>query len=360
MMNKDQITGSPATYETRLTAALVSFHQSLFDQKIMQLKPEFAETTACPVCNSSDAREVFEKDFFHYQRCNRCDMLYMNPRLNAEATVSFYNSDVNRIYNEKKFDEVSSATEIDDSFNIENLKILQNFISRNKLQASKLLEIGCAKGVFLKHAQQAGFQVEGLELNKENAALANSVLGANVVQIIDLFEMKYPSGSFDVVYMRDVIEHIHNPDPFLAEISRILKPGGIIYLETHNIDGLIYKIVGPRHTVIFGFEHPVHWSPKTLGLALSRHGMKLEFIGFKSIDFTLRNIVKYFLRPTFTTVFPPKIGPLKRFLLRVLNFVLSRPGIRQLDQSLIPQIANFLQAGSTMKVLAVKRVEQSK
>jgi SAM-dependent methyltransferase len=225
-------------------------------------------------------------------------------------------------------------------------------MSKNNITGKKLLEIGCAKGVFLNGARIAGFDVHGLELNKENCDYANKLLNG-LVHPIDLFEMKYPSNSFDIVYMRDVIEHIHNPGPFLGEISRILRPGGIIYLETHNIDGLIYRAVGSRHTVIFGFEHPVHWSTKTITFALKKHKLEVKFIGFKSLDFLLRELIKYFLQPTFTTVFPWGVGRIQRFLLKACGFVLSRSPLKQIDKFIFPRIANFLKSGSTMKVIAI-------
>jgi 2-polyprenyl-3-methyl-5-hydroxy-6-metoxy-1,4-benzoquinol methylase len=346
------VTDQSHSYEKRLELALQEFHATLFDQQSMKLKQECAEFTDCPVCYSSDSREVFVKDYFHYHRCNKCSMLYMNPRLNSKATVSFYNSNVNKIYNEKKFDAQTASTELDDSRNIENVKILTGFMSQNNITGKKLLEIGCAKGVFLKVAQDAGLNVHGLELNIENCDYANKLLGGNV-HPIDLFEMKYPENSFDIVYMRDVIEHIHNPDHFLAEIARILRPGGIIYLETHNIDGLIYRAVGSKHTVIFGFEHPIHWSSKTITLALKNHKLEVKFIGYKSIDFFIRSLVKYFLQPTFTTVFLWQASPIKRFFLRALSFILSRPGFKQFDSIFFPRVANALGAGSTMKVIAV-------
>jgi 2-polyprenyl-3-methyl-5-hydroxy-6-metoxy-1,4-benzoquinol methylase len=341
-------------YKTRLQQAMASFHASIFDKSTNQIKSQFIEYTDCPICQSKDAKFIFEKDFFHYHRCNNCSMVYMNPRLTMEATVSFYNSEVNRIYNEKKFDQKTNSTDVDDARNVENVNLLLDFQKKNQVAGKKILEIGCAKGVFLKAAKDAGFQVEGLELNKENCEIANKLIGGGV-HPIDLFDMKYPDGKFDVVYMRDVIEHIHNPDHFIKEISRVLSPDGLLYLETHNIDGLIHKIVGSLHTVIFGFEHPVHWSPATISYVVAKHGMKVKSVNFKSADFKLKNIIRYFMQPTWTTVFPWKVSKIHHFVLKVLYSIFSRPGFKQLDDKLFPTLANGWKSGSTMKVIAMKK-----
>lgn len=346
-------TGSGNNFEVRLNTALKSFHSSLFDRS-GQLKPEFSEFTDCPVCHSRDSAEIFIKDNFHYHRCLKCSMVYMNPRLNDEATKSFYNSDVNRVYNEGKFDAVSATTDLDDERNTENVRILKEFIAENKISANKLLEIGCAKGVFLKAAQNSGFEVHGLELNRENSEYASKLVGGNV-HAQDLFTMNYPTGSFDIVYTRDVIEHIHNPGPFLGEVGRILKPGGVLFFETHNIDGWVYKIVGSKHTVIFGFEHPVHWSPATLSLALNQHGIITREVKFNSTDFTIRSIARYFLRPSYTTVFPSRNNnKILQFVLKVIFAAFSRFPFRQIDEFFMPKLANAAGAGSTMKLLAMK------
>ncbi len=340
-------------YEKRLHNSLLSFHQQLFDEK-KNIRKEFSEKTNCPVCHTDKSHLLFEKDFFHYHRCDNCSMVYMNPRLNDEATKSFYNSEVNRVYNERKFDAVSTSTALDNSRNTENVRVLKEFLKRRNPIGLKLLEIGCAKGVFLKEAKKNGFEVHGLELNRENCEFANQLVGGNV-HGKDLLTMNYPSASFDVVYMRDVIEHIHNPSPFLAEISRILRPGGAIFLETHNIDGWVFRLLGARHTVIFGFEHPVHWSPSTLSLALEKHGMKTKQVNLNSADFTIRSFARYFLKPTYTTIFPAeRKNKIAHFLIKVIFFLFSRPPLRQLDESLLPRLANGAGAGSTMKLLAVK------
>ncbi len=340
-------------YQMRLHQAMVDFHKSIFDEKSKKIKSQFAEYTDCPVCHSKQSTLAISKDYFEYRRCSDCTLLYMNPRLNSEATMSFYNSDINKIYNEKKFDQKGITTDTDDTRNFENLEILKDFLANNKISGKVLLEVGCAKGIFLKAAKDDGFEVHGLELNRENCDYANQLLDG-AVSPIDLFEMKYSDHFFDIIYMRDVIEHIHNPDFFVKELSRILKPGGVMYMETHNVDSLIHRVVKGKHTTIFGFEHPVHWSPKTIGLLFQKNGIKVRLIKFRSIDFMIGTIVRYFLRPTFTTVFPWQIDGIKKFVLRSINFIVSKPVFRQLDAFVTPKIADFLKAGSTMKVLGVK------
>jgi 2-polyprenyl-3-methyl-5-hydroxy-6-metoxy-1,4-benzoquinol methylase len=274
----------------------------------------------------------------------------MNPRMNQAATHAFYNSDVNAIYNETKFDQVSSATQMDDQINLRNLEMIDRFRRGEK---GTLLEIGSAKGFFLAKARERGYTVYGLELNQKNYQYSRARLGDNIVNV-DLLDAHFDSNKFDVVYMRDVIEHIPTPKLFFQEVCRVTKPGGILFVDTHNINGWIYKIVRERHTVIFGFEHPVHWSPRTLRRLLLQNSFMVRKISQASLDFTMVQILYYFLSPSFTTIYPKPVSRISRFMIRRLLFPFRFKLLYWLDKNTLPNIANFFGRGSVMKVIAEK------
>lgn len=339
-------------WQQRWHKALEEQHRNIFDYDKRSLKEQFAQYVNCPSCGNDSQRSkfIFEKDMFKYYRCRRCGLVYMNPRLNNTATASFYNSNVNAIYNERKFD-------IPDDVNQDNDINAKNFYLLETVRASKnkgiLLEIGCAKGYFLKKAKEDGYHVWGLELNSKNCQYATNILGDTIINK-DLIEARLDSAMFDVVYMRDVIEHLPNPREIMVEINRILKKDGILFIDTHNIDGFIHKIVQKKHTVIFGFEHPVHWSPKSLVYLFHSTGMKLKNIYFESIDFTLSCILSYFVESTFTTIIPENISTKKKVLFKFLRKPFMIFPFNKLDNKFMPFISNMLKAGSTMKVFARK------
>ena len=341
---------SQSSYEELWNNEMQKFHRTLFDEKNHQLKSEFREDVDCPLCHGSRRGSSFQKDDFHYHRCADCELVYMSPRLNEAATLGFYNSELNRIYNINKFD-AHDGNSADDLINYENLAVLRQFIGAER--SRRLLEIGCAKGNFLAQAEKQGFAVDGVELNRKNAEIAQRKIQGKI-HTQDLFQLALPAASYDVVYGRDLIEHIHNSDEFMREVARLLRPGGFILFETHNIDSLVNRIVKEKHTVIFGFEHPVHWSPKTLTRALARHGVITKSVHFQSRDASLKCLLKYQRASTFTTVNSWRTTGVKLFLIKGALKLLSLPVIRQLDDALLPALANFLGMGSTMKLVAQK------
>lgn len=339
-----------SNWQTRWNLALREQHDLLFDNETQSIKNIYAEYVPCPICDSDQTKPLFEKDGFQYVKCSNCSMVFMNPRLNPAATYAFYNSNVNAIYNETKFDSVSAATELDDKINLENLDIIYQY---TKGKFGKILEIGCAKGYFLKKAKERGFQVYGVELNEKNYEICRKSLG-DMIYNIDLFNIHFEKEMFDVIYMRDVIEHIPNPKIFLKELSRIAKPGSILFIETHNIEGLINRTVREKHTVIFGFEHPNHWSPRTLGTALKHSDFDVKHVYHKSLDFTIGDIIGYFIEPTFTSIYPWTISPRRKKFLNLIRLPFIIHPFCLLDRSITPVIANWVRRGSVMKIIAQK------
>lgn len=339
------------SYEERLRNALAEQHAQVFDPERKTLKPDRAEYIDCPVCDSPDKSTFLTKDWFTFAKCNQCSMVYLNPRLTLQATYDFYNSTWNAIYNEQKFDTVSEHTQLDDEINRGNLQLI---LDARGGKRGELLEIGFANGFFLHAAKAAGFNVHGLELNEPNYKKVRAELGPTI-QNVDIFSAKLPASSFDVIYMRDVFEHVPEPKAMLRELNRIARPGCILYIEVPNIEGLIYELVRERHVCIFGFEHLNYWSPATLRRVLETTGFAVRDTRFASLDFTVGDLVRAFIVPTHTTLYPQKLARVPELMLKVLNLAVSTTPLRQLDRSFTPRVADRLRRGSVVKVLAEKQ-----
>jgi SAM-dependent methyltransferase len=337
-------------WDQRWHRTLEGQHRRLFDYGKKGIREEYAAHVACPVCGADDAALFVEKDWFRFVRCRRCEMVYLNPRFTDEATYQFYNSDANAIYNESKFEDASGSRAFDYAANEEDLDFLDR---RRGGKRGRVLEIGSAKGNFLERAKARGYEVYGLELNKKNWEDSRSRLGDTMLNV-DLLQAGFPPAYFDVIYLRDLIQHIPDPKKLLAECFRVAVPGATIFIGTHNVDGLIERAVKGRYTTFFGFMEPNHFSPKTLGRLLTEVGFSGVKVQFKSVDFTLSEIVRHFQGPTFTTIRREYPGTAAKILLRAVQAALVRWPLRPLDRKLTPLIANALRRGSWMNVTATK------
>ncbi len=140
-------------------------------------------------------------------------------------------------------------------------------LTRPEVQA-KLLDIGCGNGQFLFDMRSLGWDVQGQEVDPEAAALGASV-GVPIF-LGTLEEAGFAEGSFDVITLSHLIEHVHDPIGLLERCYSLLKPGGLVWVATPNLQadghhtfGLYWRgLEPPRHLVMF--------TPGGLEQALSR------------------------------------------------------------------------------------------
>jgi SAM-dependent methyltransferase len=100
----------------------------------------------------------------------------------------------------------------------------------------RILEIGCGEGGNLIPFIEKGCEVAGVDISKSqienakkfiNEKFPNSQVTLLSINIYDLSPENI--GNFDLILMRDVIEHIHNQDKFLQHLKNFLKPNGIVF-----------------------------------------------------------------------------------------------------------------------------------
>jgi SAM-dependent methyltransferase len=95
----------------------------------------------------------------------------------------------------------------------------------SEYKSKKLLDLGCGRGEFLNGFAKVGFEAIGLDSSKLSDHPFPEPI---VIHDIEGQRLPFDDNSFDVVFHKSVIEHIHNTDVFLAENLRILKPGGLM------------------------------------------------------------------------------------------------------------------------------------
>ncbi len=233
----------------------------------------------CPLCDSSDYVTVAEMrdrllgidGRFQMVRCEQCGLHYLNPQPTMAELVRYYPEDY------APFTTPSP----------EHLPILQRLSVRYGLakrrQAvtrykprGRLLEIGCANGMFLDAMRQTGdWQVQGVEVSDAPVRVAREQLGLKIFHGL-LPDGQFPDDAFDAVVMWDVLEHVHGPKETLLEIHRVLKPDGILVLRVPQLDSWDRSLFGPYWV---GWDAPRHltlFSQQTLGLILARTGFCVE------------------------------------------------------------------------------------
>lgn len=183
----------------------------------------------CPACTSVRLMALplhYEhRGRFPLAECRDCRLRFLSVQPAPEALAELYGTG----YFERDFrcGRSDSGYFSEEAFRAENRGLLGAFA---ELRApGRLLEIGCAGGWLLKHAQEHGWEAQGVELSTEAVGHARA-LGLQVFQG-DVVAAGLPASFFDLVYMGDVLEHVPDPRAVLHEIARVLKPAGFLYLR---------------------------------------------------------------------------------------------------------------------------------
>jgi SAM-dependent methyltransferase len=148
-------------------------------------------------------------------------------------------------------------------------KILRELTTSRRLRrlrrygsGRKLLEVGCGAGDFLHAVHRAGWDVRAVEYSDALADALRTELGFDV-RTGDLAPGLWESGSFDVVALWSVLEHLGNPLEALVTTCSYLKVGGVAFIQIPTVDGVqqgmkfrqYWALLDlPRHLSFFGRE----------------------------------------------------------------------------------------------------------
>jgi 2-polyprenyl-3-methyl-5-hydroxy-6-metoxy-1,4-benzoquinol methylase len=229
----------------------------------------------CNLCGADDDMVVFARGVAQVHqivRCRRCGLMYANPQEHIDAEY-YANRRPNEVYDpaadENRQYYQKQVTQLPD-----NLRVLGvlNAALPNK---GKLLEIGSFVGLFLDRIKADGWKPVGLEPYRTAANYARSKFGLEVIDGI-LPQPALPDGMFDAVVMLHVIEHIPDPAANVAEVRRLLRPGGMLAVETPRFDSLLFKILGHRERSMQNCPgHIYFFTETTLRRLLERNGFRV-------------------------------------------------------------------------------------
>jgi len=104
-------------------------------------------------------------------------------------------------------------------------------VLKYKLPPARTLELGAAHGGFVALLRRAGFDATGLELSPWIADFARRTFAVPMLQG-PVERQPLEPGGLDLVMMMDVIEHLPDPVGTLRHCARLLKPGGMLVVQT--------------------------------------------------------------------------------------------------------------------------------
>jgi 2-polyprenyl-3-methyl-5-hydroxy-6-metoxy-1,4-benzoquinol methylase len=191
-------------------------------------------------------------------RCRQCGLVYQNPRVASARVETAYEDVADRRYLEEREGRVYTFSRA--------LGELERYADRGRL-----LDVGCHVGVFLEVALARGWIAEGVEPSRWASTYARE--RGLAVACGTLRECELPAGQYDVVTLWDVIEHFCDPAAELAEVHRLLRPGGLVGITTMNVESRVARLLGSRWPWLMQM-HLYYFSVRTLTMLLERCGFE--------------------------------------------------------------------------------------
>jgi SAM-dependent methyltransferase len=144
-------------------------------------------------------------------------------------------------------------------------------------QHGKVLDVGCGTGNFLSWAKARGWEVHGIDFDRNAVAAATGTFGLPNIEVATLGEFVAQHASaastFDLVTFFDVFEHIDNHIEFASQICNLLTPGGYAAMSMPYRGGARWlqpNDLPPRHLT--------RWDRKSLGDFWKRQGFTVEYV----------------------------------------------------------------------------------
>ncbi|HEV2801776.1 MAG TPA: class I SAM-dependent methyltransferase [Pyrinomonadaceae bacterium] len=243
---------------------------------------------ACKVCTGRDFRVLGSRGGEAHRtgagaktrivKCRSCGLIFPNPMPYPSGEDTRY-TNVSDYFEDVMAVEDEAQRRLGDTLAREAERRLGG-------RRGRFLDVGCGRGEVVRAAAERGWDAEGCDISAEFVRYAREKNGVRA-HAATLEQMQYPDASFDAVTLVEVIEHLYEPATTVRELSRIVRPGGVVYLSTPNeesvyqsLGNLYYKARGRDWVVnlcpTWNLYHIHGFSPRSLRYVLEEHAFGIE------------------------------------------------------------------------------------
>jgi len=179
------------------------------------LAPENLTRVRCFVCGAERTSLLGIDAGFRIERCEQCDLGFVNPRPNDAQLAEFY---------EKYYD---PGEAIPDKWEVEMRGVFDECRDwvLESAKSGRVLDVGCSFGHFLRTMERAGFEGVGVEPSSVAAEHASRIVRGEI-HVAGFENVEFAPASFDAVVSLYVLEHVSDPRAFMTKVFDVLRPGG--------------------------------------------------------------------------------------------------------------------------------------
>jgi len=232
----------------------------------------------CPLCGASGQIPyanctdfMVSKESYTLLRCPSCGVVYtLDPPSETELrrydklNLKLKLGDAPKSLTEKLYYHVRSR------MLHRKARIIETYAYRT---SGSLLNYGAKTGFFSHRMERRGWKVTSLERYHEERLFSLEMFHHRMIDMSDLDNLH--AGTFDVITMWHVFEHMHHPHELLDRFYELLRPGGVLVMACPNICSTDAMYYGPYWAAYDVPRHLWHFNPVSLAQLLHRHGFTL-------------------------------------------------------------------------------------
>lgn len=239
------------------------------------------EEVSCYMCGSNESEEflVGEEDLtgkdgeFLYVKCKECSLVYQNPRIPITGIKEYYDSEYIAHRKKKDWGILTPLYEwAMGKHDRDKLKLVKRFATLN--QETKLLDVGCAVGTFLLHANNKyKCHISGVDF-KEDLDFP----GFDRVEFFEglFYDQTMEQENYDVITMWHFLEHCYDPNKSLQKAKEVLKKDGKLVIEVPRLDSFTFKLFGKKWPGVQAPQHTTMFDKKRFIKIIEQNGFKVE------------------------------------------------------------------------------------
>lgn len=231
----------------------------------------------CPVCGANSFKEVMKAPYFRgdnelfaIQQCEACDLWFTNPRPNDEDLGEYYNTENYISHSNKKEGMMDKVYQVVRSYSLKKKVSLINRVNGAK---GKLLDFGSGTGHFANEAKNNGWDVTGVEPSEDARKVAKETFK---LELNEPDSFKWKEGSYDIISLWHVLEHVTDLSGHLSNFSNSLKPEGALIIAVPNHESYDSKKYGHRWAALDVPLHLYHFKKKNIEHLAELNGLVLE------------------------------------------------------------------------------------
>lgn len=196
-------------------------------------------------------------------------------------------------------------------------------------RGKKVCDLPCGAGAFSARLAQQGMEVTAVDLEAVDPFYFDP--SRRVLADANL-ALPFADGEFDAMVSIEGIEHLENPSFFVRECARVVKPGGLVFLSTPNVDSYRSR----RSTYVHGFhkyfkpvspEHKMAWHLLPVDMTFMRGALRkagLEIVEVAVNRMSGKSLWSELWRPLFTRKLPQELSGAVPYYGEVIIYVLKK------------------------------------